>query len=92
MSGGVDGGATDLDPRILDVSHTAKVGLQATLTSNHTHPGHVVLGKGAVLQPGILTSATVTLTVVGKTRYFPLFCLIVCDTDPRIYKRLPLSP
>ncbi|XP_045124134.1 uncharacterized protein LOC123512043 [Portunus trituberculatus] len=54
----------DLDPRILDVSHTAKVGLQATLTSNHTHPGHVVLGKGAVLQPGILTSATVTLTVV----------------------------
>ena len=56
---------TDLDPGILDISHTAKIGLQATLTSNHTHPAHLVLGNGAILQPGILTSATIALTVVS---------------------------
>lgn len=56
---------TDLDPGILDPSHTAKVGLQATLISNHTHPAQVVLGKGSILEPRIHSTATVTLTVVS---------------------------
>lgn len=57
--------AADLDPSILDPSHTTKVGLQATLISNHTHPAHVVLGKGSILEPGIHSTATITLTVVS---------------------------
>lgn len=57
--------AVDLDPGILDPSHTAKVGLQATLISNHTHPAQVVLGKGSILEPRIHATATITLTVVS---------------------------
>lgn len=61
--------AADLDPDILDPSHTAKVGLQATLVSNHSHPAHVVLGKGAILEAGIHTTATITLTMVSCCTY-----------------------
>lgn len=57
----------DLDPGILDPSHTTKVGLQATFISNHTHPAQVVMGKGSILEPGTHSFATLTLTVVQDT-------------------------
>ncbi|XP_050713838.1 uncharacterized protein LOC126996936 isoform X2 [Eriocheir sinensis] len=78
----------DLDPGILDPSHTAKVGLQATLISNHTHPAQVVLGKGSILEPRIHSSATITLTVVQDTGLKTIVdlyeqpCLPLADLKP----------